>query len=772
LKLIKVTFTLIITALFLFGLPNTSTMGIPTTEISTVKLDGANSHQLANDNILIWETIGNPDYLDPHVDYENFGSWIINNVYETLYTYPWDSAVTDPSVPLLAASDPVLSGDGLNYTITLREGITFQDGTPFNANCVKWNIERAMKIFYPDGPVWMLAEPLKGGAAVENAAFGDGPSSPAFIAAFDTWVADSNSIIVMDDYMIRFVLADPYPAFIAALTYEVGAMMSPSYAIAHASDVAWASWEDYGVAYGEFENYMADHMCGTGPYMLSEWIPDHYIELDLFTNYWRTSTSTNAGSLEKVFIKTNEDVNGRSLNLRTGTIDGCYWPTTNALDIWSPITGMSIDPDIFVSTGGSSFVTTFMGFNMGNLNVGTASIPNYKISPFYWVNFRRAASWAMNYDAFMSAALNGFGVQAKGPIPIGMFGHNGSAYNWDYNLTAAVEEWNIALSDSAFIDALNDIGNVITFYYNSGNTVREQFCILLADGLNAMCSHPGAMDQIVAGLDDEMIFTTQALEWSNYLDHIREKQMALYFVGWSPDYADPDNYLYPFVYCIGTYAQRICYNNSYVNDWYLQQRTETDLGDRIELLNLIQETVAEDNPYIWLFQSAEFRTWGTWLHGDGLIYNPMHDLYFYHIYKTDSPGQSDPGSYISPDTISPQINHPDDVEIVVGSTNVNLTWVATDQYQNTYVITKDGVVIDSGDWDSVYITTSLDGLAIGSYNYEITVSDNSNNTSSDSVLVTVVPSVFNFGDPMILIISIGSIGVIIVVIVLIVRENK
>jgi hypothetical protein len=63
-----------------------------------------------------------------------------------------------------------------------------------------------MKIFYPDGPVWMLAEPLKGGVAVEDAAFGDGPSSAAFKTAFDTWVADSNSIIVMDDYVVRLFL--------------------------------------------------------------------------------------------------------------------------------------------------------------------------------------------------------------------------------------------------------------------------------------------------------------------------------------------------------------------------------------------------------------------------------------------------------------------------------------------------------------------------------------------------------------------------------------
>jgi peptide/nickel transport system substrate-binding protein len=582
------------------------------------------------ENTLIWETIGNPDYMDPHVNYESFGSWVQYNIYETLYTYPWDSAVTDPSVPLLAESAPVLSAGGTNITIDLREDITFHDGTPFNASCVKWNVERAMKIFYPDGPVWMLAEPLKGGAVVEAAAFGDGPSSPAFQAAFDDWVENSGAIEVIDTYTIRFVLEEPYVPFIAAMTYEVGAIMSPSYAIAHASDPAWATWEAYGVDYGEFENPMTTQTCGTGPYMLTEWVPDQFIELDLYDEYWRTSTSPNAGSIEKVFIKTNEDVNGRSLNLRTGTIDGCYWPTTNALDIWDNTTDASTDPNIFVSTGGYSYTVIFFGFNMGIINMTTGAVLEEYDSPFQWLNFRKAASWAMDYDAFLSAALNGFGVQGKGCIPIGMFGHNDSAYNWEYNMTAAVEEWNLAMADSAFVDALNALDNSITLYYNSGNTVREQGCLLLADGLTEMWSDDDADD---TGLDAAMTVTTQALEWSNYLDHIREKRMPIFFVGWAPDYADPDNYVFPFAYHYGTYAQRISYNNTDVNDWYELAKTETDPEVRKDYYDLIQEQLAEDAPYLWMYQPTEFRTWRAWLHGDGLVYNPMHQVYFYHVYK-------------------------------------------------------------------------------------------------------------------------------------------
>jgi peptide/nickel transport system substrate-binding protein len=415
------------------------------------------------------------------------------------------------------------------------------------------------------------------------------------------------------------------------MTYEVGAIISPTYAIAHASDAAWATWAAYGVDYGEYENPMTTQTCGTGPYKLTNWVPDQFIELDLFTDYWRTSTSAHAGSLTKVFIKTNEDVNGRSLNLRTGTTDGCYWPTTNALDIWSNVTDTTTDPNIFVSTGGYGYTVTFFGFNMGIINQTVGAVLDEKVSPFQWLNFRRAASWAMDYEAFLSAAVNGFGIQGQGCIPVGMFGHNGSAYNWEYNITAAVAEWNLAMAQPGFATSLNEMDNAIVLYYNSGNTVREQGCLLLADGLNAMLADSSAN---TTGLDAAMTFTTQALEWSNYLDYIREKRMPIFFVGWAPDYADPDNYVFPFAYHVGTYAQRISYNDSEVNDWYEEAKIETNLVTRAHLYDLIQEKMAVTCPYLWMYQATEFRTWRAWLHGDGLAFNPMHSYYFYHMYKT------------------------------------------------------------------------------------------------------------------------------------------
>ena len=605
-------------------------------------------------NTLVWEMVGNPDSFDPAVDNTQFGNWMISNIYETLYTYPFNSSAVEPLVPLLAIEQPSISADGKNYSIELRQGITFHDGTPFNASCVKWNIERAMKIFSDSGVIFTLAEVLKGGAQVKEAALSNGTSSLIFRTTFDDWIANSGEIEVLDVYTVRFVLERPFSPFITLLASGATFVISPTFAYNHASTLELATWEAYGVDYGEYETYMNAHTCGTGPYSLINWIVDQYIEMDLYDNYWRATETVSelsppsyAGAITKVFIRTNEDVTGRSLNLRAGIVDGVYWPTTHALDIWDPVAETSMDENIVVSTGGTSYTMMFFGFNMGTLNTTAGEAIR---SPYANIDFRQCSSYAFDYDTFLSTAVNDFGRQAKGPIPYGMFGCNETSYTATYNISAAVEFWNAAMNDSLFVQTLEEMDYTITIYYNSGNTVREMGSLLLVEGLGLVVNDVAAN---TTGLGD-LTFTTQPLESSNYLDFIRNRQMPIFFVGWTPDYADPDNYVYPFCYELGINAQIIGLNDSIINTNYLLAKAETNQTKRIEYYNIINDRAAELAPYLWVYQAIEFRTWRDWISGDGLTFNPMHDVYFYHINKTYSTDWGS-GSYFIPMLGLPEI---------------------------------------------------------------------------------------------------------------------
>jgi peptide/nickel transport system substrate-binding protein len=609
------------------------------------------------EDTLVWETIGNPQYLDPHVDYESYGSSVSYNVYETLYTYPFGTADTEPSVPLLAASAPVWAADGMSVNITLRQGITFHDGTPFNASCVKWNWERAMKIFYTDGPVWMFAEPIKGGGVLEGIAFDEGPESPEFAAAFDNWVANVSWMDIFDQYHFRFNLEEPYVPFINAITYEVGAVMSPTYAITHGTtDNSPVDMSHYGVDYGEYDGYMAQHTCGTGPYMVEEWLPNQWIYMTLNENYWRAdSTRTDltspvdirpesySGSIKYVYLKTNEDVTTRILNVRAGVSDGVYLPYTNAGDLLDLQVGggggTARYADVHVSYGGTSYFVEHFGFRSGTVyNVNGQNVN--LTSPFADKNLRLAFSYAFNDTAYMTAAVFGFGVQAQGIIPIGMFGHVDDLPMYHTNMTAAVEYWNLAMANSATkaaYEAFESHGG-LTLYYNSGNTRREQACLIMKDSIQKLYAETG-ITKITTATADELTINVQSLEWSNYLLQQRNLAMAVWIIGWIPDYADPDNYVFPYAYDKGTFAYRLGYNNSDVNTWYEETRGETNTTIRAQLFRDIEFAVYNDVPYRMVLQGGELRCWRTWMHGQGLTWNPMTTSggdwgYIFDLYKT------------------------------------------------------------------------------------------------------------------------------------------
>jgi peptide/nickel transport system substrate-binding protein len=83
-------------------------------------------------------TQGPPDSLDPWLHSVGSSTEIDTTMFEGVYTEDKQLNV----VPQLAASMPTISADKLTYTIQLRKGILFNDGTPFNAQAVVSNYQR------------------------------------------------------------------------------------------------------------------------------------------------------------------------------------------------------------------------------------------------------------------------------------------------------------------------------------------------------------------------------------------------------------------------------------------------------------------------------------------------------------------------------------------------------------------------------------------------------------------------------------------------------
>ena len=98
-----------------------------------------------NPDTFTYLTISDSDSLDPAWSYDVSSHAIILNVYETLFMY--DHGSTEKLLPILAEKVPtrengLISADGRTYTIPIRAGVKFHDGTTVTAEDARYSIVR------------------------------------------------------------------------------------------------------------------------------------------------------------------------------------------------------------------------------------------------------------------------------------------------------------------------------------------------------------------------------------------------------------------------------------------------------------------------------------------------------------------------------------------------------------------------------------------------------------------------------------------------------
>lgn len=182
---------------------------------------------------------GEPGNIDPDVWYDIVGWETQQYVYEGLVTLEGES--TTEYAPKLAESWEI-SDDGLVYTFHLREGVQFHDGTPFNAEAVKYNFERRLGV--NAGPAYM--------------------------------VMDIEEMVVLDEYTLEVTLGIPLYNFMSFLTSYWGPkMLSPSAVQQNATDDdPWAT------------EWARTNAVGTGPFKLERWTEGQEMVLTKFEDYW------------------------------------------------------------------------------------------------------------------------------------------------------------------------------------------------------------------------------------------------------------------------------------------------------------------------------------------------------------------------------------------------------------------------------------------------------------------------------------------------------
>ena len=227
---------------------------------------------IPREKTLIIATGLQPSTLDIGVGYEAAAINVNLVVYERLVRYKPGSVEVEPEL----AQSWDISPDGKVWTFKLNPGVIFHDGTPCNAEAVKFSFERAIAINL--GPAWML-DPIE-------------------------------KVEALDDLTVQFTLKRPYPEFLQVLANIFGTgIVSPTAVKAHATaDDPWA------------QEWLSSHMVGTGPYKFVKWVKGQHIILQRFEGYWRGWEGVK-NNIEQVIIRYITEPSVQRLLLERGDVD-------------------------------------------------------------------------------------------------------------------------------------------------------------------------------------------------------------------------------------------------------------------------------------------------------------------------------------------------------------------------------------------------------------------------------------------------------------------
>ncbi len=316
--------------------------------------------------------MGEPQYLDPAIDWEGNGWSIEHCMFNTLLTY--SSGVQSAGtklVPDLATAMPTVTNGGKTYTFHLRKGIKF--APPVNREVTaadwKWSFERMMN---------PKTTPTPPGTGFYTSIVG--------ATAFNAGKASSiTGVKVVDPYTLQIDLVKPDVTILSALTMSF-------------TDVVPKEWVK------KWGKDFVRHPLGTGPYMLDHWTPAQEIVLVRNPN-WTDWRGVGQAWVDSVKVTLSVNPQTALLRLKRGDNDllGDYIaPSDYAAVTHDPVWKSQVaeEPAIAIDY-------LFM---------------NVQMKPFDNLQVRQAVSWAIDTTKTLKL-ISGAGSSLTQIYPAGLPGH-------------------------------------------------------------------------------------------------------------------------------------------------------------------------------------------------------------------------------------------------------------------------------------------------------------------------------------------------------------
>ena len=330
---------------------------------------------------LVYCSEGAPEGFDAAL-YTTNSTWDASSetVYDRLTEF--ESGTTNV-IPGLAESWAI-SENNLEYTMKLRDGVTFQTTdyfTPtrrFNADDVLFTFNRQLDKNHPwnsyiSGAGWEMF---------------NGMEMPSII----------KDVVKIDDRTVKFVLNQPDASLLAKLALNFGSILSKEYA-------------DKLAASGQRED-LDRKPVGTGPFRFVDYQLDTAIRFAANADYWG-----GAPKIDNLIFAITTDPTTRIQKLLAGECHVAAYPAP------ADVAALKANANLTVMEQ--------PGLNIAYLAMNTL------VAPFDKLEVRRAINMAIDRQAIVDAVYQGMGQVAKSILPPTMWGYNGQIDGYKYDPEAA-----------------------------------------------------------------------------------------------------------------------------------------------------------------------------------------------------------------------------------------------------------------------------------------------------------------------------------------------
>ncbi|GEM_PF-280520 len=240
------------------------------TEVQTTVPSARAFKSSKNHSVLLFGRAKDSVTLDPAESSDGESSKVIDQIFEGLVAFSPNKKEPSRILPCLAV-DWEQSADRRSWTFDLRRGVRFHDGTPFDAEAVRFSFNRILKSDHPQAP---LTVPYRSN------------------------FQSIESIEVLGPYRVRFFLSEPSVVFLPNLAMFCASIVSPT-------------------AVRKAGRRFARSPVGTGPFRFVKWKKDVRIHLTRNKDWWGERTQ---GGIQNLVFVQIADGNSRLAQLRAGEI--------------------------------------------------------------------------------------------------------------------------------------------------------------------------------------------------------------------------------------------------------------------------------------------------------------------------------------------------------------------------------------------------------------------------------------------------------------------